>query len=57
VGVKLTARDGAEDVVAFRTDREAKAVACGGVESAGRVFARGKDSKGAVSRCFTYPQE
>jgi len=57
VGVKLTARDGAEDVVAFRTDREAKAVACGGVESAGRVFAQGKDSKGAVTRCFTYPQE
>jgi hypothetical protein len=56
VGVKLTASDGAQDLVAFRTDRNAKTVACGSVESAGRAFADGKDRNGALSRQFTYPQ-
>lgn len=56
VGVKLIASDGAEDVVAFRTDADAPTVSCGGLESAGRVFAEGKDSAGAVTRSFTSPR-
>ena len=57
VGVRLTARDGAEDLVAFRTDQDAKTVACGGVESASQVFAQGKDRNGALVRRFAHPKK
>jgi hypothetical protein len=53
VGVRLTARDGAEDIVAFRTDPQAPVVVCGGIESADRVFARGKDKDGRLIRSMT----
>ena len=53
VGVRLTARDGAADIVAFRTDEQAAAVACGGIESAARVFAQGKDKDGRLIRSMT----
>jgi hypothetical protein len=53
VGVRLTARDGAADIVAFRTDEQAAAVACGGIECAGRVFARGTDKDGRLLRSIT----
>ena len=55
VGVRLTASDGSEDVVAFRTDPQAKVVTCGGVEGAGLVFAQGKDKAGQIVRRFTHP--
>jgi hypothetical protein len=55
VGVKLTARDGSHDVVAFRTDADAKKALCGGLESTGRVFAQGEDRKGRTTRRFTHP--
>lgn len=55
VGVRLTAPDGSQDLVAFRTDQTAKTVACGGEESTSLVFAQGKDPKGAVVRRFTQP--
>ena len=32
VGVRLTAPDGAEDTIGFRTDQEAPRVTCGGIE-------------------------
>lgn len=54
VGVRLTARDGAADIIAFRTDPQASAVVCGGIESAGRVFAQGKDKDGRVIRSLTH---
>ena len=53
VGVRLTAPDGATDIVAFRTDERAATVACGGLESAARVFARGCDKRGQVTRSLT----
>jgi len=57
VGVRLTARDRTEDIVAFRTDADAAAVACGGLESDARVFAQGTDKDGHVVRRFTRPGE
>lgn len=57
VGVRLTAADGATDLVAFRTDLQAAAVACGGVESTGRVFAQGKDKDGHVIRSLTHGEK
>jgi hypothetical protein len=54
VGVRITARDGATDLVAFRTDPQAPAVACGGLESAGRVFAQGNDKDGRPIRNLTF---
>lgn len=57
VGVRLTASDGAQDLVAFRTDAQAATVACGGVESAGRVFAQGKDKQGRMTRNLVIPKE
>jgi hypothetical protein len=56
VGVRLTAGDGAQDLVAFRTDPQAPTVACGGIETAGRVFAQGRDSRGGVIRSLTLPK-
>jgi hypothetical protein len=53
VGVRLTAGDGATDIVAFRTDDQPAAVACGGIECAGRVFAQGKDKDGHLIRSMT----
>ena len=53
VGVKLIASDGAEDIVAFRTDAGAPTVSCGGLESAARLFASGKNSAGTVTRSFS----
>jgi len=32
-------------------------VSCGGIESAGRVFAQGKDNDGKTIRRFTLPAE
>ncbi len=54
VGVRLTARDGSTDIVAFRTDGQAAVVACGGIESAARVFAQGKDKDGHPMRSMTH---
>jgi len=53
VGVRLTAPDGTTDIVAFRTDDQAATVACGGIESAARVFARGCDKTGQATRSLT----
>ncbi len=53
MGVRLTACDGATDIVAFRTDEQPAAVACGGIESAGCVFAQGKDKDGHLIRSMT----
>jgi hypothetical protein len=55
LGVRLTAPDGAVDTVAFRTDPQAALVACGGIESAGRVFAQGKDQQGRTIRSLEVP--
>jgi len=49
VGVKLTAPDGAEDIVAFRAG-DAKTITCAGLRSDARVFARGVKKDGSVSR-------
>ncbi|MBC8874114.1 MAG: DUF4962 domain-containing protein [Planctomycetes bacterium] len=57
VGVRLTSPDGARDVVGFRISGEATTVTCGGIESDGRVFARGKDKDGTICRQFTCPGE
>jgi hypothetical protein len=57
VGVRLTAADGARDLVAFRTDPQAEVVSCDGIESAGRVFAQGADKEGQVVRRFTHPRQ
>jgi hypothetical protein len=56
VGVRLTARNGTRDLVAFRTDQQAQRVACGGAESACQVFAQGNDPDGRTLRQFTYPR-
>ncbi len=56
VGVRLAWPDGAVDMVGFRTDREAKIVRCGGMESDGVVFARGVDSEGHTVRKIEQPQ-
>ncbi|MCL4193184.1 MAG: hypothetical protein KJZ87_15715, partial [Thermoguttaceae bacterium] len=53
VGVKLIASDGAEDIVAFRTDAGAPTVSCGGLESSAQLFASGKNSAGTVTRSFS----
>ena len=50
VGVRLTASDGAREIIAFRTDQEADVVSCGGIESSGQVFAQGTDEAGQVAR-------
>ena len=50
LGVRLTAPDGATDLVAFRTDPQAPRVVCGGIESTGRVFAQGADRQGRPTR-------
>ena len=52
VGVRLTAPNGQQDVVAFRTDPQANTVSCGGVESTNRVFAQGRDTDGRLLRKF-----
>ncbi len=57
VGVKLTAPNGSQDVVAFRVDQQAQVVACGDVEGNGQVFAKGKDKDGQLIRQFTHPGE
>jgi len=54
-GVRLTSPDGAQDVVGFRISGEDTTVTCGGIESSGRVFARGKDKDGKTRRRFTHP--
>ncbi len=56
VGVKLAARDGSQEVVAFREDPGAEKVLCGGLESTGRVFAEGKDRSGRTLRRFAHPR-
>ncbi|HIE51291.1 MAG TPA: DUF4962 domain-containing protein [Armatimonadetes bacterium] len=50
LGVRVTRAEGAEEVVVFRTDREAKTVACAGLRSDGRVFARGRGKDGSLVR-------
>jgi len=57
VGVRLASHDGAQNIVAFRTSSEPTTVSCGGIESAGRVFAQGKDNDGKTIRRFTLPAE
>jgi hypothetical protein len=57
VGVRLTGRDGARDVLGFRTDLHAKTVSCGNIESRSRVFAQRTDDDERVIRRFRYPQE
>jgi hypothetical protein len=57
VGVRLTSSNEAQDVVAFRTSSEPTTVSCDGIESAGRVFAQGKDKDGRTIRRFTLPGE
>jgi hypothetical protein len=56
VGVELQGADGSQHIVAFRTDADAKKVACGGVETTGRVFAQHKDKQGRTLRQFTTPR-
>ena len=55
VGVRLAWPDGAEDLISFRTDPEARLVGAGGMESDGSVFARGTDSQGRTVRSLTQP--
>jgi hypothetical protein len=50
VGVLLTGADGGENLVAFRTDPEAKTVRVADVESSSRVFAQAKAPDGRVTR-------
>jgi hypothetical protein len=54
VGVRLRFPDGAEDVVAFRTDADAEIVSCGGLRSDALAFARGRTKDGAVKRRLMY---
>ena len=56
VGVRITGKEGNQDIVAFRTDNQTGAVTCGGIESTARVFARGTDKQGRMLREFTHPQ-
>jgi hypothetical protein len=55
LGVRLTAPNGAVDTVAFRTDPQVGQVACGGIESTGRVFAQGQDQQGRTIRSLDVP--
>jgi len=57
VGVRLKAPDGAEDLVAFRTDPDAPSATCGGVEIASHVLAQGTDKAGQPARRFAWPRE
>ena len=57
VGVRLVSPDGAQDVVGFRISGEGTTVTCDGIESTGRVFARGKDKDGKTIRSLAYPRE
>ena len=50
LGVRITFEGGAEDVLAFRTDRDLASVECGGLASDGGVFGRGRAAGGAESR-------
>jgi hypothetical protein len=50
LGVRLALPDGAEEVVAFRTDPAAPMVACAGLRSDGRAFARGRSKDGPLAR-------
>jgi len=54
VGVRLKTSDGAEDIVAFRTDADAKVVSCGGVRSDAQAFAIGHGKDGSVKRRLMY---
>ena len=57
VGVRLTAPDGAGDLVAFRTSGEKETLACGEEDFNGRVFAVGKDQRGREVRRLEVPRE
>ncbi|MBI5818407.1 MAG: DUF4962 domain-containing protein [Verrucomicrobia bacterium] len=54
VGVRLQTADGAEDVVIFRTNAEARTVSCAGLRSDALVFARGRAKDGSVKRRLMY---
>jgi hypothetical protein len=56
VGVRLKASDGAEDIIAFRTDPDAAKVAIGGLQLTGRVVAQGKDRAGRVVCGLVHPR-
>jgi hypothetical protein len=56
VGVRLTAPDGAEDTIGFRTDQEAPRVTCGDIEITGRVLAQGKNKDARLVRRFAHPR-
>jgi hypothetical protein len=57
VGARLKAPDGSEDMVGFRTDGETQTISCGGIDSAGRVFAKGTDKDGRTVRSLTIAAE
>jgi len=57
VGVRLTARDGAQDLVALRTDPQAQTATCAGLKLTGQVSAQGKDKAGRTTRRFTHPRD
>jgi len=57
VGVRLTAPDGAEDTIGFRTDENAPQVTCGGIDITGRVLAQGKDKNGQLVRSLAHPRQ
>jgi hypothetical protein len=50
LGVKLAFSDGAEELVVFRSDAQAKTAECGGLQSDARVFARRRDRSGHITR-------
>jgi hypothetical protein len=50
LGVRLVHPNGAEDVVAFRTDPAAPTVECAGLRSDGRAFGRGRGREGPLTR-------
>jgi hypothetical protein len=54
VGARLRSADGAEGIVAFRTDPEVPSVSCGGIDSAARAFAQQSDRDGQVRRRFSH---
>jgi hypothetical protein len=55
VGVLLTKADGTVDTIGFRVDVEADEVSCGGITSASRVFAEGRDGDGKTVRTLNIP--
>jgi hypothetical protein len=57
VGVRLAWQDGAQDMIGFRTDWDARSITCGGLKSDAAVFAQGTDSQGRTVRQLEQPRE